>query len=238
MKICRYFCSIVVPKKNVKKAKKEKGIKHTQEESTLPHVNDAEDSLPVMDDEVNLQWDDEAFIEIVELEDESEVNIIEEEAAEEEEVSAGDNPEDLEDEIELQEAFMASGGFDDLEDDEEEEVQVIGEVGPDVEEGPDVEGGPDVEEGPDIEEQGRGTDDTDFLFEKLVKAVNDGGKSLEWLMANIGVGVMRSEEPGIGKKIALHLVTKLVQIPDEEHAYILLKWKMEQLAKQRKAWKK
>jgi hypothetical protein len=124
---------------------------------------------------------------------------------------------------------MASGGFDDLEDDEEEEVQVIGEVGPDVEEGP------EVEEGPDIEEQGRGTDDTDFLFEKLVKAVNDGEKDLDWLMSNIALGVMRSEEPGIGKKIALHLVTKLVQIPDEEHAYILMKWKMEQLVKQRKA---
>ena len=146
-----------VPAKNVKKAKKEKLIKNTQTESTLPHVNDAEDSLPVVDDEV--------VIEVVELEDEAEV-IIEEEATEEEEVPAGDNPEaledeeelqeafrahgglgDSEDEEELQEAFRAHGGFDDSEDDEEEEVQVTGEVGPDVEKGPDVERGPDVEEG-------------------------------------------------------------------------------------------
>ena len=115
---------------------------------------------------------------------------------------------------------MDCGGLDDLEDDGEEDIQVLDQVGPDV------------------EEQGRGTDDTDFLFEKLVKAVNEGEKSLEWLMTNIGLGVINSEEPGIGKKIALHLVTKLTQIPDEEHAFILMKWKMEQLAKQRKAWKK
>jgi hypothetical protein len=223
------------PEKNEKKAKKEKGIKYTQEVSTLTLVNVVDDSLPVMSDALNvndeiervdqedgveLQWDEEAFIEIIDLEDESEVSIIEEETAEEEEVSAGDNTEDSEDEIDLQEAFMACGGLDDLEDDGEEEIQVLDQVGPDV------------------EEQGRGTDDTDFLFEKLVKAVNDGEKDLDWLMSNIALNVMRSEEPGIGKKIALYLVTKLVQIPDEEHAYILMKWKMEQIAKQRKAWKK
>ena len=125
-----------------------------------------------------------------------------------------------EDEIDLQEAFMAGGGLDDLEDDGEEEIQVIDQVGPDV------------------EEQGRGTDDTDFLFEKLVKAVNEGEKSLEWLMTNIGDEVGHSVAPGIGKKIALVMMTELTQIPEEEHAFILMKWKMEQLAKQRKAWKK
>ena len=68
---------------------------------------------------------------------------------------------------------MASGGFDDLEDDEEEEVQVIGEVGPDVEEGPDVGGGPDLEEGPDIEEQGRGTGESDKNSEKFARDLKE-----------------------------------------------------------------
>ena len=44
--------------------------------------------------------------------------------------------------------------------------------------------------------------------------------------------------PGVGKKLALHMITELTQISEEEHEFILMKWKIEQLAKQRKAWKK
>ena len=115
---------------------------------------------------------------------------------------------------------MACGGMDELEDDEEEEVQDYAPVEPDV------------------EEQGRGTDDTDFLFERLVAAVNERELNLEWLMTNIGDEVAHSVAPGIGKEIALVMMTKLTQIPAEENAFIIMKWKIEQLAKQRKAWKK
>ena len=115
---------------------------------------------------------------------------------------------------------MASGGLADLSDKKEEEVQGYDPVDPDV------------------EEQGRGTDDSDFLFEKLVASVNYRGESLEWLMKKIGVKYGKSLIPGVGEKIALHLMTKLTQIPEEKHALLLMKWKIEQLAKQRKAWKK
>ena len=155
-----------------------------------------------------------------EEENESDDSVIEIETVEEEEVSAGDPEEDSEDENDMQEAFMSCGGLDELSDDEEEEVQDYDPVDPDV------------------EEQGRGTDDTDFLFEKLVASVNYRGESLEWLMKKIGYEVGHSLAPGVGKKLALHMMTELTQIPEEEHAFILMKWKIEQLAKQRKAWKK
>ena len=177
-------------------------------------------------------------------EDDSEVSIIEVESDEEEEVSDGDNEEDSEDEVsiievetdeegevsaddteedfedEMQEAFEASGGMVDVSDDEEEEVQDYAPVEPGV------------------EEQGRGTDDTDFLFQRLVAAVNERELPLEWLMTSIGYEVGKSVTPGIGKEWALVMMTKLTQIPAEEHAFIIMKWKIEQLAKQRKAWKK
>ena len=200
-------------------------VENTEESIHAEVVNDSIDTIDLEDTDFEDDSGDE-FVDydydVVpdEEEDESEVSIIEVETDEEEEVSAGDNEEDSEDEIDLQEAFMAHGGLDDFEDIGEEEIQVVDQAGPDV------------------EEQGRGTDDTDFLFERLVEAVNKGERSLEWLMTNIGDEVAHSVAPGIGKKIALVMMTELTQIPEEEHAFIIMKWKMEQLAKQRKAWKK
>ena len=142
------------------------------------------------------------------------------------------NSEDEEDN--LQETFIASGSMEDLSDDSEDEVEEDQEVLP---------AAPVVEEpvrGPvevGIEDQGRGTDDTDFRFAKLVASVKERGQGLDWAMEQMGVGYGKTLTPGVGGAIALQFMENLIQIPDAEHAMLLMRWKIKQLAKQRKAWK-
>ena len=80
---------------------------------------------------------------------------------------------------------------------------------------------------PQVEEQGRGTDDSDFRFEKLVASINERGESLEWAMERIGVKYGKTLTPGVGEAICLKVMNELTQIPDAEHALLLMKWKIE-----------
>ena len=131
--------------------------------------------------------------------------------------------EDSEDEEnDMQEAFKASGALDDLSDDSEDEEEEGQEFYP---------------VNLDVEEQGRGTDDSDFRFEELVASVKERGKGLAWAMKKMGAKYGRTLTPGVGEAIALKVMENLTQIPDAEHALLLMRWKIKQLAKQRKAWK-
>ena len=188
------------------------------DDSVIEIESDEEEEVSDGDNEEDSE-DDVSIIE-VESDEEGEVSSGE---PEDEEVSVGEPEVDSEDEDnDMQEAFKASGGMVDVSDDSEDE-----------EEGQEF-----YPVDPQVEEQGRGTDDSDFRFEKLVASVNERGESLEWAMQRIGVKYGKTLTPGVGEAICLKVMNELTQIPDAEHALLLMKWKIEQLAKQRKAWKK
>ena len=191
-------------------------------------------------------------------ENDADNSIIEVEVIEDVEVSSAEPVVRNSEEDNLQDAFVDSGHMDDLSDDSESELvedvtdesedelveDVTDESEGEVEEEQEVlPAAPVVEEpvrGPVevvIEEQGRGTDDTDFRFAKLVASVNERGQGLDWAMEQMGIGYGKTLVPGVGGAIALKFMENLTQIPDAEHAMLLMRWKIKQLAKQRKAWK-
>ena len=53
----------------------------------------------------------------------------------------------------------------------------------------------------------------------------------------MGIAYGKTLDPGVGGAIALKAMEHLTQIPDAEHAMLLMRWKIKQLAKQREAWK-
>ena len=181
-------------------------------------------------------------------ENDADNSIIEVEVIEDVEVSSAEpvvgNFEEEEDN--LQNAFVESGHLDDLSDDSESElVADVTDESEDelVEEQEVLPAAPVVVEPVrvpgevDIEEQGRGTDDTDFRFAKLVASFKERGQGLDWGTEWMGIAYGKTLDPGVGGAIALKAMEHLTQIPDAEHAMLLMRWKIKQLAKQREAWK-
>ena len=101
-----------VSAKGAKKAKKEKLVKNTHTKSPLPQANDAEGSIPLVENDV--------IIEVVDLTEEDGGGVVAVvEVTKEEEVPANDIPEDTETDDDFFEQFNAQQG--ELSDSEDEE---------------------------------------------------------------------------------------------------------------------
>jgi hypothetical protein len=127
-----------VSAKGAKKAKKEKLVKNTHTKSPLPQANDAEGSIPLVENDViievvDLPNDIEIIIEVVEPTKEDVGGVVAVvEVTKEEEVPANDIPENTETDDDFREQFNAQQ--DELSDseDEEEGGQVTKELEPEL----------------------------------------------------------------------------------------------------------